>query len=101
MSGSTIEFIGVSGHVGEPGPTINAQLVRVSKDTGALFNIGNPAVLSFIGPGVTYQEWTQIAYSFDFAQFFYYVRVDISRTDPGQIVGFYAVQLTFQSAVPP
>jgi hypothetical protein len=92
--GSVMDLIGISGHVAEPGPTIKAQLFRVSKNTGALSNVGEPVALAFIGPGPAYRKTAQLIHQFDFTQFFYYVQVDISRTSPTQFPAFYVVDLS-------
>jgi len=92
--GSTINFIGVSGHPAEAGPSITAQLVRVSKNNGALSDVGKPVTLEFVSPGLTLRKTGGITHQFDFTQFFYYVRVDIARTSPTQSIAFYVVDLS-------
>jgi hypothetical protein len=49
--GSTILSIGISGHLNETGTSITAQLVRVSKNTGGLSNIGRSVTLHLSAPG--------------------------------------------------
>jgi hypothetical protein len=92
--GSTIAFIGVSGHPAQTGPSITAQLVRMSKNTGALSNVGSSVTLTFISPGLILRKTGRLTHQFDFTQYFYYVRIDISRTNSGQNVSFYVVDLS-------
>jgi hypothetical protein len=92
--GSTILFIGVSGHLNETGTSITAQLVRVSKNNGGLSNVGSSVTLTFISPGPTYRKTGGLTHQFDFTKYFYYVRVDISRTKSTQITPFYVVDLS-------
>ena len=92
--GSTILSIGVSGHLNDAGTSITAQLVRLSKKTGGLFNVGQPVILTYIPPGLILRKNVGLTHQFDFTQFFYYVRVDISRANSTQIAPFYVVDLS-------
>ena len=92
--GSTILSIGISGHLSETGTSITAQLIRLSKTTGGLSNVGKSATLTFISPGPTFRKRVGLTHQFDFTMYFYYVRVDISRTSSDQIVPFYVVDLS-------
>jgi hypothetical protein len=92
--GSTILSIGVSGHMSEIGTSITAQLIRVSKNTGGLSNVGSSVTLIFVGPGPTLRKTGGLTHQFDFTRYFYYVRVDISRSSPDQIAPFYVVDLS-------
>jgi hypothetical protein len=76
------------------GPSITAQLVRVSKNTGGLSNVGSSVTHNFSSPGTILRTTGGLTHQFDFTQYFYYVRVDISRMHSNQVTSFFVVDLS-------